>query len=166
MTKVEVTKSNATPVVAGRDLFSVMRGEIDRLFERFELGVHRMPTLFRHHNGHDAIMLPELDVHDSGTSVSVEAELPGVAEKDVTVMLADGVLTIKGEKKDSKEEKHDNYYLAERSYGAFERSVRLPDGIDETKIEASFEKGVLKITAAKKPEAVKAARKIEIKQAS
>ena len=77
-----------------------------------------------------------------------------------------GVLTIKGEKKQSKEEKTENYYVTERSYGAFERSLRLPDSIDETKIEAKFDKGVLKVTAAKKPEAVKAERKIEIKKAS
>jgi HSP20 family protein len=76
------------------------------------------------------------------------------------------MLTIKGEKKQEKEEKSENYYLAERSYGAFERSLRLPDTIDDTKVEAKFDKGVLKVTAAKKPEAVKAERKIEIKKTS
>lgn len=57
-------------------------------------------------------------------------------------------------------------HLAERSYGAFERSLQLPDSVDETKVDAKFDKGVLKITATKKPEAVKAQRKIEIKTAS
>ncbi|MFZ1101333.1 MAG: Hsp20/alpha crystallin family protein, partial [Hyphomicrobiaceae bacterium] len=57
------------------------------------------------------------------------------------------------------------YYLSERSYGAFERSLRLPDSIDESKVEAKFDKGVLKVTAAKKPEAIKAGRKIEVKKA-
>ena len=65
-----------------------------------------------------------------------------------------------------KRRRAENYYLAERSYGAFERSLRLPDTIDETKVEAKFDKGVLKVTAAKKPEAVKAERKIEIKKVS
>ena len=74
------------------------------------------------------------------------------------------MLTIKGEKKHEKEEKGENYYLAERSFGSFERSIRLPDTVDESKIEAKFDKGVLKVTAAKKPEAVKAERKIEIKK--
>ena len=74
------------------------------------------------------------------------------------------MLTIKGEKKQEKEEKSDSYYLAERSFGSFERSLRLPDTVDETKVEAKFDKGVLKVTAAKKPEAVKAERKIEIKK--
>ena len=80
--------------------------------------------------------------------------------------LANGVLTIKGEKKQNKEEKTENYYVAERSYGAFERSLQLPDSVDEAKVEAKFDKGVLKITAMKKPDAVKAQRKIEIKKAS
>ena len=94
----------------------------------------------------------------------IEGELPGVEEKDISVTLANGVLTIKGEKKQENEEKNESYYLTERSYGAFERSLRLPDTVDEAKVEAKFDKGVLKVTAAKKPEAVKAERRIEIKK--
>jgi HSP20 family protein len=78
--------------------------------------------------------------------------------------MANGVLAIKGEKRQEKEEKTDSYYLAERSYGTFERSLRLPDTIDDTKVEAKFDKGVLRVTMAKKPEAVKTERKIEIKK--
>jgi len=111
-------------------------------------------------------MAPELDVRESATAITVEAELPGVDEKDISVTLSNGILSIKGEKKQDKEEKTENYYLAERSYGAFERSLQLPDSIDETKVDAKFDKGVLKITASKKPEAVKAQRKVEIKTAS
>ena len=102
----------------------------------------------------------------TSTFITIEAELPGVGEKDVSVTLANGVLTIKGEKKLNKEEKTENYYLAERGYGAFERSLLLPDSIDEAKVEAKFDKGVLKITATKRPEVVKAQRKIEINKAS
>ena len=108
--------------------------------------------------------VPELDVRENTNSNVVEAELPGVDEKDVSVTLANGMLTVKGEKKHEKEEKGENYYLAERSFGSFERSIRLPDTIDERKVEAKFDKGVLRITAAKKPEAVKAERRIEIKK--
>jgi HSP20 family protein len=75
------------------------------------------------------------------------------------------VLTIKGEKKQEKEDKGENYHVTERSFGSFERSIRLPETIDEGKVEAKFDKGVLKVTAAKKPEAVKAERRIEIKKA-
>jgi HSP20 family protein len=60
------------------------------------------------------------------------------------------MVTVKGEKKHEKEEKGENYYLAERSFGSFERSIRLPDTIDESRLEAKFDKGVLKVTASKK----------------
>ena len=103
-------------------------------------------------------MVPELDVHDNGKQLTIEVDLPGVDEKDVTLTLANGMLTIKGE------EKKESYYMAERCYGAFERSLRLPDSIDEAKLEAKFDKGVLKVTAQKKPEAVKGEKKIEIKK--
>ena len=75
------------------------------------------------------------------------------------------MLTIKGEKKHEKEEKGETYHMSERSYGSFERSIRLPDAIDDAKVEAKFDKGFLKVMATKKPEAVKAERKIELKKA-
>jgi HSP20 family protein len=163
MAKTEIEKSPDTAVSRPRDIFGAMREEMDKMFERFEHGLPRWPTLFRQGNG---IVVPELDVRENSTSITVEAELPGVDEKDVSVTLANGVLTIKGEKKQGKEEKGENFYRTERSYGAFERSLRLPDTIDEAEVDAKFDKGVLTITAAKKPEAVKAERRIEIKKAS
>jgi HSP20 family protein len=166
MAKTEIVKSPETAVARPRDVFAAMRDEMDRMFERFEHGFPRWPSLFGYGNGGAAVVVPELDVRENTTSITIEAELPGVQEKDVSVTLANGILTIKGEKKQEKDEKSENYYLSERSYGAFERSLRLPDGIDEGKVEAKFDKGVLKVTAAKRPEAVKAERKIEIKKAS
>jgi HSP20 family protein len=109
-------------------------------------------------------MVPELDVRESSDSITIEAELPGVEEKDVTVTLANGLLTIKGEKKQAKEEKRASYHITERSFGSFQRSLRLPDTVDDSKVEARFEKGVLKVTAAKQPDAVKAERRIEIRK--
>ena len=162
MAKTEITKSSETTPSRPRDVFSAMHDEMDRVFERFEHGWPRWPTLFRREG---AITVPELDVRENTNAIVVEAELPGVDEKDVSVTVANGVLTIKGEKKHEKEEKGENYYLAERSFGSFERSIRLPDTVDDAKVEAKFDKGVLKVTAAKKPEAVKAERKIEIKKA-
>ena len=162
MAKTEITKSpESTPARPG-DIFSAMRDEMDRVFERFQHGWPRFPALFRRDG---AITVPELDVRENTNAIVIEAELPGVDEKDVSVTLANGLLTIKGEKKHEKEEKGENYYVSERSFGSFERSIRLPDTIDEGKVEAKFDKGVLRVTAAKKPEAVKAERKIEIKKA-
>ena len=167
MANTEMTKGNGGSVqrhpTSGADIFSSMRGEMDRMFERFEHGFPRLPAVFGRGFERD-LMVPELDVHDNGKQLTIEVDLPGVEEKDVTVTLANGMLTIKGEKKTEREETKDNYYLAERSYGAFERSLHLPDTIDEAMLEARFEKGVLKISAPKRPEAVKAEKKIEIKK--
>ena len=163
MAKTEITKSPERSVTSPRDIFTAMRDEMDRMFERFEPSwPPRWPALFRR-KGDFAV--PDLDVRENINSVVVEAELPGVDEKDISVTLANGVLTIKGEKKHEKEEKSESYYLAERSFGSFERAIRLPDTVDDAKVEAKFDQGVLKVTAAKKPEAVKAERKIEVKKA-
>jgi HSP20 family protein len=162
MAKTEITKSPEKSVAAPRDIFTAMRNEMDRMFERIEHGWPRWPALFRR-NGD--LTVPDLDLRENSNSFVIEAELPGVDEKDISVTLANGVLTIKGEKKHEKEEKGESYYLTERSFGSFERAIRLPDTVDDAKVEAKFDKGVLKVTAAKKPEAVKAERKIEIKKA-
>jgi HSP20 family protein len=162
MAKTEITRPTETSPARQRDIFSVMRDEMDRMFERFEYGWPRFPALTRQAA---ALTVPELDVRENANAIIVEAELPGVDEKDVTVTLTNGVLTIKGEKKHEKDEKGENYHLTERSYGSFERAIRLPDTVDDAKVEAKFDKGVLKVTAAKKPEAVKAERKIEITKA-
>lgn len=163
MVNSEITKAATTTPARPTDLFGAMRDEMDRMLERFEHGFPRFPTLFSRRNGGDW-MVPELDIRDTGKHLTVEVDLPGVDEKDVAVTLSNGTLTIKGEKKHEHEEKNGSYYLAERSYGAFERSVRLPDTIDEAKLEAKFDKGVLRIVAQKRPDAVKAERKIEIKK--
>lgn len=162
MPGTEITKSNGGTTSRPLDVFGVMRHEMDRLFERFEHGWPSWPHTFG--RAIERGMTPDLDVHESAKDITIEADLPGVEEKDITVTLANGLLTIKGERKSEREEKKESYYLAERTYGTFERTLRLPDTIDETKFEAHFDKGVLKITAPKKPEAVRAERRIEIKK--
>lgn len=162
MAKTELSKPTETSPARPADVFAAMRTELDRMFERFENGFPRWPSLLRRSDG--AIVVPELDVKETADAITIEAELPGVDEKDVTVTFANGALIIRGEKKQSKEETKADYYLAERSYGAFERVLRLPESVDDAKIEAKFDKGVLKVKAAKKPEAVKSERKIEIKK--
>lgn len=164
MANTEITKGNGGQLQRPTDVFSAMRNEMERVFERFENGWPRWPSVLRHGLDRDG-MVPELDVHDDGKQLIIEIDLPGVDQKDVSVTLADGMLKIKGERKSEREEKKENYYMAERSYGAFERSLRMPDTIDDNKLEAKFDKGVLKVTAQKKPEAIKAEKKIEIQKA-
>lgn len=163
MPSTEISKSKSPSSQQPVDFFGAMRDEMDRMFERFEHGWPRWPSMLRGGFARD-VMLPELDVRENAEQFTIEVELPGVDEKDVSVTLANGALTIKGEKKSQREEKDENTYMAERSYGAFERSLRMPDTIDENKLEARFDKGVLKIVAQKKPEAVKAEKRIEIKK--
>ena len=163
MAGTEINKAAAGPVQRQGDIFGAMRDEMDRMFDRFESGWPRWPAALRRGFGGD-IMSPDLDVRDNGRELTIECELPGVEEKDVAVTLTNGMLTIKGEKKTAREETKDNYYLSERSYGSFERALRMPDTIDENKLEAKFDKGVLRIVAQKKPEAVKAEKRIEIKK--
>src|SRR5262249_40152962 len=134
--------------------------DMDRLFEDFG-GMPRCTTFFRGDG-----LIPELDVVEHSDCITIEAELPGVERADVSVTLADGMLTIKGEKKQEKKDKDENYYLAERSYGAFERALQLPEVIDYAKVEATFHNGVLKVIAPKRPEACKLDRKVEIKWVS
>jgi HSP20 family protein len=159
MAKSDITKPGETSPSRPRDIFSAMRDEMDRMFERFEYGLPRWAS---HLSRAGALTVPDLDIRENADAIVVEAELPGVDEKDVTVTLANGVLTIKGEKKQERDEKGESFHVTERSYGSFERAVRLPDTVDDAKVEAKFEKGVLTVTAAKKPEAVKSERKIEI----
>lgn len=159
----EIQKSEATtkPLQRYRDPFSAMRAEMDRVFDSFlGRGFGRLPTVWES-AGRDAVV-PSIDVRETETEFVIEAELPGIDEKDVSVTLNNGVLTLKGDKKSEREEKKDDYHLTERSYGSFQRSFQLADAVDADKVKASFDKGVLKITLPKRPEAVTAEKRIPI----
>ncbi len=96
-----------------------------------------------------------MEVTETDTAIEVSTELSGMDEKDIDISVADGVLTIRGEKKCEKDEKKKNYRVVERSYGSFERAVALPQGVDAAKVKAQMSKGVLKIDIPK-PAAAKA----------
>ena len=100
-------------------------------------------------------------VSEAKGDLVVKAELPGIDPKDIDISLDEGVLTIKGEKRQEKEEKQEGYHLIERRYGSFTRSIRLPGEIQNERINASYKNGVLKITLPKSEEAKK--REIKIK---
>ena len=104
---------------------------------------------------------PALDVIENPDNYVVKASIPGVAPEDVEITLTDNVLTIKGETKQEKEDKQENYHLRERHYGSFMRSINLPVSVDADKVEAVNEHGVLLLTLPKS-EAVKP-KKIAVK---
>ena len=113
--------------------------------------------LFRRGDG-----FPAVDVAEDDKAVMLTAELPGMKEEDVEVVLRDDMLTVRGEKKSEREEKKENYHLTERRYGAFERTFRLPETADADKIKASIEDGVLTVTVPKKAAAKKVEKKIKV----
>ncbi len=165
------TEKKSSGLQAWRPIES-LRHEIDRLFEDFDRDFWRAPFRRSLHDIEPVLRrglswgaTPAVDIVDKNEAYQVIAELPGMDEKNIEVKLINGNLTIKGEKRDEKEEKKKDYYLHERSFGAFERSFALPDGVDADKIEASFSKGILTVTLPKKPEAIKPEKKIEIKSA-
>lgn len=129
----------------------------DELFSDFDAG---LPMAW----GRDARESPRVDVSETDNEVRVEAELPGVEEKDIEVSLYDGYVTIRGEREFDKEEKDKNYHRVERSFGSFERSLALPAEVDDATAEAVFKNGVLEIRLPKvNPSAGR--KKIEVKSA-
>jgi len=152
--------------------FDTLRQQIDRLFDDFQVGPWRAPlarTLFDVDPFWRGEMSwgksPAADVTETEKGYEIIAELPGLDESNVDVKFADGTLTIKGEKKEEKEEKKKDYYVSERRFGSFQRSFRVPKGVDADKIEASFKNGVLTVTMPKTQEAQKAEKKIAVKKA-
>lgn len=165
------TETAAAPAPAEGWLFRDLRREIDRLFDDFNpfgwRGRSRSPTDTgaQHLARPDWAIAPAFDVSESEAAYEVTAELPGIDEKGIEIKLANHTLMIRGEKAEGKEEKNKDYYLSERRYGSFQRSFRIPESVDVGRIEASFAKGVLKVTLPKTADAQQAERKIEVKAA-
>ena len=172
-TPVEVKRTTPTPAPAPTpavpDVWRSLRGEMDRLFDRFGMGMglpsfgrvfDMMPTL----RTEFTVPTPAVDITEDDTGYKLTAELPGMEEKNVEVTLTDDVLTIKGEKAAETEKKDKNTYLSERCYGAFQRAFVIPDGVDGDKVTADFAKGVLTVTLPKAAPAVK--KTIEVKKAA
>ena len=96
---------------------------------------------------------PAVDIFETENEIVVKAELPGVDRKDLSLNLENNVLTLKGERRFEKETKHENYHRIERSYGGFGRAFSIPATVDEEKIRADYQDGVLKIVLPKKEQA-------------
>ncbi|NPT39583.1 Hsp20/alpha crystallin family protein [Paraburkholderia xenovorans] len=106
---------------------------------------------------------PRIDVVDDGDVLRITAELPGMDRSDLQTSIEEGVLVLRGEKKQDTRSEENGCYRLERSYGAFTRTVPLPDGVDVDKVEAKFDKGVLTIRLPKTASARSPVRKVEIK---
>jgi HSP20 family protein len=130
-----------------QDLFEIQR-EMDEL-GRQVLGSSGLMTLARRPNGN--VWTPAVDLFSRGEDLVVKAELPGVdPERDINISLQDGVLTIRGERRhEDRTEKDHYYYRFESSYGSFQRSIPLPQGVREDDIRANYENGILEVVVPK-----------------
>jgi len=135
--------------------FERMRREMDRLWDSF---FERRPASIEE----EGEFLPALDLAETENDLVVKCEVPGLEPKDIDISLSDGMLTVKGEKKQEREEKKADYHLVERSYGTFIRSIQLPKEVQSDKISASYKNGILKINLPKSEEAKKKEIKIKV----
>ena len=151
--------------------FESLQREVDRIFDDFgrDWGFPSPRRWFGAPRGapaaqrNDGWTIPAVDVAEKDGSYEITAELPGIDEKNVELSVANGVLTIRGEKSEEREDKRKDYRLSERRFGSFERSFSLPDDADPDKVEATFRQGVLKIAVPKRPGAANGTKKIAIK---
>ncbi len=127
------------------------RREVDRLFD--DLFRSSLPSLGP---GRSFAAWPNVELSESDREIRITAEIPGMSEKDVELLMEDGVLTIRGEKKSETEDKDRGY--SERYYGRFERRVALPSNVDEQGANAEFRDGVLTVTLPKSAEAERGRR--------
>lgn len=105
---------------------------------------------------------PAMDCYMKGNQFIVHTDLPGIDPKDVDISVTGNILAIKGERKSDVEEKKEGYLFHETSYGAFERSLTIPEGVDSAKVRARYTNGVLELTMPAKAEALPKKVNIEI----
>ena len=121
----------------GTDPFALLHREVTRLFDDALRGGALAGT------SGAAVSAPRMNVSETNHELRVEIELPGVAEQDIQVELADDLLTVRGEKRAEHGDAH--HHVVERSFGTFARTVRLPFAPEPDKVRATFERGVLRI---------------------
>ncbi len=123
-----------------------LREKMNRLFEDAVVGQREEKDLV------SSTWSPSVDIFETENEIVLTAELPGIEDKDIEIKLDDNTLTLKGERQLEKETQEENYHRIERSYGSFYRSFTLPNYVDQDKIKAEHEHGVLKVFIPKKLE--------------
>lgn len=152
-------------------LWHAFRGDMNRMIGRFadrlaDPNFHPLldietPWTFST-SGH--FSAPAIDIAEDDKAYTISAELPGIEEKDVNVSVANAMLVIKGEKRQEKQGNDRNYHVSERTFGSFQRTFAIPEGVNKDAIGAAFAKGVLTVTLPKSADAQKAKR-IDVKAA-
>ncbi|MFN4355881.1 Hsp20/alpha crystallin family protein [Parvibaculum sp.] len=158
--EVSKNEDGRLPSLFSHDPFSSFREEMNGLIDRaFGRGFLDMPGFARFGAGQIA---PSVDLHETDKEYSLTAELPGLDEKDVDLSVHEGVMTLKGEKRYEKTDEKDKARILERNYGSFQRVFTLPSDVDDEKIAAKFDRGVLTVTMPKRAGARPASRRISI----
>jgi HSP20 family protein len=143
----ETKQETFAPTRSGRDPFALLRritSELDRVFDEWPpFGFSSV----RHGTPEFTGWSPKIDVFERDNRLVIRADLPGMKKEDVSVEVSDGFLALSGERKQEKEDKHDNFYRVEREYGRFYRAIPLPDGVKLEDIKATFSDGVLEVGA-------------------
>ena len=137
------------------------RWEPVREFSTMQDRMNRMNRLFRESYSQEGpeealtttSFAPPVDIYEDEHTIALKMEVSGIDEKDIDVRLENSTLTVHGERKIEKEEKEENFRRIERQYGSFTRSFTLPSSLDPGQVTANYDKGVLKITLAKKADA-------------
>ena len=161
------------PTLATASPFTFMRRfseQMDRLFEDFgfgrswlapRFGRDLMPSGFDEFSA--SVWSPQVEVFEREGELVVRADLPGLTKDDVNVEVTDDAITISGERKSEHEEKGEDFYRTERSYGSFYRSIPLPEGVNTDEANATFNNGVLEITM-QAPQRQTRGRRLEISE--
>lgn len=146
-----------------RRQMETLHKEMDRLFDEMTIEPTR-PSFAPWAWGREFNM-PNIDETEDDKAFYVSIELPGMDEKDVDITLSGRLLTIRGEKKEDEKEEGKDFYRRERKFGSFRRTLELPGEVDESMIDASFRKGVLRVTLPRTKEAQAKIKHIDVKAA-
>ena len=136
-----------------------MRRNLDKLFGEYGEPVARQHTISK---GAPASMVPRMDIFERGGEIVIRADLPGIEKDQIDLSITKETLTLKAEAKKEEEIRPEDYYMQERNYGTYIRTVQLPQDIDSAKAKASYKNGVLEMTFPKREEAKAAEIKVDI----
>jgi HSP20 family protein len=139
-----------------------MRREMDRVFDRF-FGRGLTPSRAQAQTLEAGAWVPSVDVVDKKDKIIARFELPGMSKEDIKISATEDTLTVRGESRQEKETKDEDYYLCERCYGSFSRTISLPVGVESDKVKALYRDGILEVTLPKAKEMLPREVEIEFK---
>src|SRR5579864_3921774 len=142
-----MTLTRFVPFRSGLNDVAVLQNRLNSIFQDFARPDEASEALVAGN------FVPAVDVYEDADKLVLKLEVPGIRREDLDIRVEGRTLTVKGERKFESEEKEENFHRIERRYGSFVRSFKLPNTVDAEKVEASYEKGVLKIMLAKRAEA-------------